>query len=198
LGKLVAVVGNTGVGKTTFVEAVCQNSNLVYGMEEHEGRPYNELFSQNLKKYALVNQVDFLLFRAEQEIKIRKHNFAGIQDGGLEQDFHIFTKLFFENGYLTKNEFLICQRLYELIREFLPPPDLIVWLKASPEVIADRFQQRKRRLNIAQIEDIAAIDEFLHAWLDDLSPEKLVIIDCETEAEDYAISVEMVSRLLES
>ena len=197
MGKLVAVVGNTGVGKTTFVEAVCQNSNLLCGKEEHEGRPYNELFSQNLKKYALVNQVDFLLFRAEQEIKIRKNNLVGIQDGGLEQDFHIFTKLFFENGYLTKDEFLICQRLYELIREFLPPPDLIVWLKASPEVIADRFQQRDRRLSIAQIEDIALIDEFLHAWLDDLSPEKLVIIDSETEAEDYATSVEMVSSLLD-
>lgn len=198
MGKLVAVIGNTGVGKTTLVEAICRQGDFVCATEENESRPYNELFSQNLKKYALVNQVDFLLFRAEQEIKIRKHNLAGIQDGGLEQDFHIFTKLFFENGHLSKDEFLICQRLYELIREFLPPPDLIVWLKAAPEVIADRFQERNRRLSIAQIKDIAAIDEFLHAWLDDLSPEKLVIIDSETEAGDYASSVEMVSRLLES
>jgi len=197
LGKLVAVVGNTGVGKTTLVEAICRAADFVCATEEHEGRPFQELFTQNHTQYALANQIDYILRRADQEIKIRRGESAGIQDGGLDQDFHVFTKLFHQKGYLTESEFDLCQRQYDLIREFLPPPEIIVWLKAAPETIANRFETRKRRLSIAQIEDIAAIDDLLQAWLDNFAPERLIVVDSGSEVEDYSTSVQMVTRLLE-
>jgi deoxyadenosine/deoxycytidine kinase len=198
LGKLVAVVGNTGVGKSTFVKAICQNSNFICGIENHEHRPFQELFTQNHKKYALANQLDYLLLRADQEIKIRSSNLTGIQDGGLDQDFQVFTKLFYKKRYLTEDEFLICQRQYGLIREFLQPPEIIVWLKASPDVIADRYQQRNRRLSIAQIEDIEKIDNLLNDWLGGLAPENLITVDSESEDRQYSKSIQKIIRTLNS
>jgi len=196
LGKLVAVVGNTGVGKTTFVEALCGDSGYICAKEDHEGRPFQELFSRDHKKYALANQVDYLLRRADQEIEIRQGMTAGVQDGGLDQDFNIFSKLFYQKGYLGDDEFNICLRLYELIRSFLPPPDLFIWLKASPDVIADRFKKRNRRLSIAQIEDIGSIDHLLHAWLCKLEPNRVLVVDSGKEGEDYPMSVNRIIQLL--
>jgi len=198
LGKLAAVVGNTGVGKTTLVEAICRHADYVCATEDHEGRPFQDLFTQDHQRYALANQLDYMLRRADQEIQIRKGYLPGIQDGGLDQDFNIFTRLFQQKGYLTGDEFNLCQRQYDLIRSFLPAPDLIVWLQASPDVIADRFQQRSRRLSIAQTGDIEAIEDLLSSWLKSTAAEKLFIVDGGEEDQLYESSIKLISSLLDA
>lgn len=198
LGKLAAVVGNTGVGKTTLVEAICRHADYVCATEDHEGRPFQELFTQDHHRYALANQLDYMLRRADQEIQIRKGYLPGIQDGGLDQDFNVFTRLFHQKGYLTGDEFNLCQRQYDLIRSFLPAPDLIVWLQASPDVIADRFQQRSRRLSIAQTGDIEAIDNLLNSWLESIEAEKLFIVDGGKEDQLYESIIKLISSLLDA
>ena len=196
MGKLAAVVGNTGVGKTTLVEGLCRDSDFVCATEEHEGRPFLELFTQDHQKYALANQLDYLLRRADQEINIRQGEKPGIQDGGLDQDFQVFTRLFFQKGYLLRSEFEICERLYNIIRTFLPPPDLYILLRAPSEVVAGRFERRNRRLSIAQIEDIGTIEKLLENWFASVEPEKLLIVDSVHEDSSYSHSVaEMVSIL---
>lgn len=196
MGKLVVVVGNTGVGKTTLVKALCEQGDFICATEDLAGAPFQTQFSQEREKYALVNQLDFLLRRANEELRIRKDHRPGIQDGGLEEDFHIFTKLFHAKGYLTDAEYHTCERLYTLIRDFLPPPELIVWLQASPSVLAQRFEVRNRQLGIAQIEDMQAIEGLLKVWLNSLPPERLYIVDSEREDSTYPRSVgELLARL---
>ena len=196
MGKLLTVVGNTGVGKTTLVEAICRHADYICATEDHEGRPFQELFTQDHKKYALPNQLDYLLRRADQEIHIRQGYIPGVQDGGLDQDFHVFTKLFLHKGYLTDSEFDICQRQYDLVRSFLPPPEYIIWLKASPGVITERFQQRGRRLSIAQTEDIEAIDDLLNNWLEAIPEENLFVVDSGQEDQHYPATIKIVNSLL--
>ncbi len=52
----------------------------------------------------------------EQEIKARQEAGISLQDGGLEEDYFVFTKLFFKKGYLSQEEFALCKRLYEMAR----------------------------------------------------------------------------------
>ena len=196
MGKLVAVVGNTGVGKTTFVAELCRRVDFTSALEQHEERPFQELFSQDHQKYALANQVDYLLLRARQEKYIRLSNPTGVQDGGLDQDYYIFTKLFYQKGYLTQSEFVICQRMHILIRDFLPPPELIVWLKAPVDLIQDRFQERDRRLSIAQVEDLRAIENLLHAWLGGKPAGELIIIDAAHADQSYSNGIQELSSRL--
>ena len=131
MGKLISVVGNSGVGKTTFVLNLCRNSNYFVGLEQHEERPFQELFMLNKRKYALANQIDYLIFRAQQELDIRGGEIPGVQDGGLDQDFFVFTELFFHNNYLSEDEYELCKRAYQVFRESLRAPDLIIWMRAN-------------------------------------------------------------------
>ena len=184
------------MGKTTLVKTLCEQGGYTCALETHENAPFQEHFSQDHRKYALANQVDFFLRRVDQEIKIRAGDIPGVQDGGLDQDYHVFSKLFLQKGYLDQEEFNTCQRMYRLLRKLLTPPDLLIWLKAEPSLIADRFEKRARRLNIANTDDIAAIDGLLKSWLGTIDPAKLVIVDSGKEDEQYVSTVDLVINML--
>lgn len=198
MGMLVSVVGNTGVGKTTFVNQFCTLNNYPAFLEGNEERPFQELFAQDLERYALTNQVDFLISRARQEIEIRKGNGCGIQDGGLDLDYNVYSKLFFQKGYLSNAEFKLCQQVYQLLRKFLAPPDLVVYLHAPVRVITERFQERGHRLRIAQVEDMQAMEDLLSAWIDTLLPEKILVIESAEQTQDYASGIQSLTRRLKS
>lgn len=198
MGKLIAVVGNTGVGKTTFVQQLCAFPEFRSGLEEHEERPFFEFFSSDKHRYALPNQIDYLLLRAEQEIEIRNSDIIGVQDGGLDEDFFLFTRLFYQKGYLTDGEYTLCERIYNILREFLPPPDLFVWLRAPLHVVARRYKQRDRRLDIAKIEDMAAMEILLEDWLSKVATNSLVTINTENKDNRYSKSIQMVLERINS
>jgi deoxyadenosine/deoxycytidine kinase len=86
MNKLIVVVGNSGVGKTTLFLQLCRTAKFVTGFEQHIERPYQALFKRD-PRYALANQIDYLLLRAEQEGDIRQSSHIGLQDGGLDMDF---------------------------------------------------------------------------------------------------------------
>jgi deoxyadenosine/deoxycytidine kinase len=166
MGKLIAVVGNSGVGKTTLVRVLSQAGGYSTGLESHTERPYQRWFARDLTGYALPNQVDYLLYRAEQEQEIRIRPNPGLQDGGLDLDYWVFTRHFYARGYLDEAGFSLCTRLYKMLRSLLPPPDLLVYLAAPLEVVARRMQQRSRGLEIARLDDLQALQALLDDWLE--------------------------------
>ncbi len=165
MGRLICVVGNSGVGKTSLARRLCQVGPFSGGLEQHEERPFYDLFANDPQRYALANQVDFLLMRAEQELRIREDHMDGVQDGGLEMDFYVFTRHFYDRGYLDQREFAVCQRLYGLIRRALPQPDAFVYMTAPLEVIAERFARRGRELDITRLEELQALQALLDEWM---------------------------------
>jgi deoxyadenosine/deoxycytidine kinase len=196
VGKLISVVGNTGVGKTTLAQAICRHTGFTCSAEKHEGTPFQELFSTDHEKYALANQFDFMLRRADQEVAIRRTGEIGVQDGGLDQDFHIFTRLFYQKGYLTQAKFELCARLYQTLRACLAEPELYVWLKAPIEVVKERFEERQRRLSIAQMEDMQAIEQLLNRWLGGLDPGRILVLESGEPDQDYEDSLLKITRWL--
>ncbi|MGD0752130.1 MAG: deoxynucleoside kinase [Anaerolineales bacterium] len=184
MGKLIVVVGNCGVGKTTLTQVLCAAGDFATGLEEHIARPFQALF-KNDTGFALANQIDYLLLRAEQERLIRADSRTGLQDGGLEMDFFVFTRLFQRKGLLSAQEYGLCERLVTQIRSVQPAPEGILWLTAPLEVVLERFTRRNRQLEIVTRDDLKATKALLEEWLEHIDPGRILRIDASKDDPHY-------------
>ena len=190
MGKLIAVIGASGVGKTSLVHALMKAGNFSVAYEQHAERPFQALFKQDAH-YALANQLDYLLYRTEQERELRASPDVGLVDGGLDLDFHGFTRLFHARGLLDDPEFDLCRRFYELTRQLLPPPDLIIHLIANEAIIRQRLASRER-INIASAHDTALFNSFLEEWLKKIRVSKVLHLDVSAEPPGYDHSLPLI------
>ena len=192
MSKLISIVGASGVGKTALVQALAKTDIFQTAYEQHAERPFQALFKQD-KRFALANQMDYLLLRAEQEKELRAGTLIGLTDGGLDLDFHGFTRLFLSRNLLSQPEFDLCRRLYTQIRETLPQPELIVRLNADVETVNSRMVSRQR-INIASAEDTALFNSLLDEWLRNVPSKQKLELDVSNETLDYQNST---NRILE-
>jgi len=186
MGKLIAVFGNSGVGKSTFTKNLCKAGPFTPILEEMDDRPFIWKFHADRKRFVVQNQVDYYLNQAEQEYFIRTHDVIGVQDSGLDSAFNLFTKRFYQKGYLDEDEFLLCQRLYTMLRRFLPPPDLIIELYAPLPTITDRMVKRGRGHDIEREEDLLALDQLINAWIPTIKSIPIIRVDSSKEDPSYS------------
>ena len=184
------MIGASGVGKTALVQALARAYPFETRYEGHAERPFQALFKGDAR-FALANQIDYLLLRAEQERELRASGRPGLLDGGLDLDFHGFTRLFHNRGLLTSAEFDLCQRFYTLTRELMPSPELIVRLCADEATVADRLSRRDR-INIASAEDTVLFNTFLDEWVVTLPLDQLLELNVSHETLRYERSVTLI------
>ncbi len=196
MGKIIVVIGTSGVGKTTLVNALSRTGQFSVGLEEHNKRPFQKLFNEN-KKFAFENQVDYLLFRAEQEKTLRLNVMPGLIDGGLDLDFFGFSKLFKYRGYLGPSEFQLCKRLYQYLRSSLGEPDFIIHLFAEKMTIEERLHNRNR-INIATSQDTFLLEKFIREGLKTYEKSKIINVDVTYEEPGYQVLINnLLHRLTE-
>ena len=190
MNKLIVIVGASGVGKTTLARALSKKQNFAMAFEQHSERPFQELFKQNAR-YALANQLDYLLYRAEQERELRKSAVPALMDGGLDLDFYGFTRLFHTRGFLNNAEFDLCYRFYSFTRSLLPPPDLVIALSADAHIISQRLASRNR-INIASSEDAGLLEGYVNEWLESIPEKNILRLNVSQEDVQFKNSVRII------
>ncbi len=192
MAKIITIVGSSGVGKTTLMRALCDKHNFASAYEDHQQRPFQELF-KNDTRYALANQLDYLMVRAQQEQTLRADARTAIMDGGLDLDFYGFTRLFLTRGWLSEPEHDLCRRFYQLARTFLPSPELIIHLHADQKTVSQRLATRNR-INIASEKDAQLLNQYIEEWLESVPRDQILKMDVSQEDIQYSNCIDLILK----
>ncbi len=141
---LVGIAGNIGVGKTTLTRNLGDRLNWKPFYESVIDNPYLDDFYGDMKRWSFNLQIYFLAHRFRSQKEIFDLGFPAIQDRTIYEDVEIFAKSLYEQGYMKQRDYQTYRDLFNNMVFFLPPPDLIIYLKASVKTLLLRIKSRGR------------------------------------------------------
>lgn len=188
---LIAVAGNIGTGKTTLVRRLSEHFGYKAEYEAIQTNPYLSLFYQDMHRWAFPLQVYFLGHRFKQGLAIGNYESGVVLDRTIYEDANVFAKNLFSLEYLTKVDYNNYLNLYQSMVGLIPKPDLLVYLKGSPEKLKSRINERSG-LGERSFEDtiplsyLQHLDRCYREWIEsyDYSPIITIDIDVIDLAED--------------
>jgi deoxyadenosine/deoxycytidine kinase len=182
--KLIVVAGNIGVGKTSLAERIGARLGWTTGFESVSDNPYLPDFYADMRTWSFHLQVYFLGHRAKQYLEIANDPRSAILDRSIYEDAYIFARALHHMDNLSERDYLAYRRLFELVVNSLPAPNLLIYLKAPVEVLMQRIQRRARGMETGiSAEYLTLLDSFYDDWLKafDLCP----VLTIRTDNLDY-------------
>lgn len=144
MNKFIAIAGNIGVGKSTLVKMLCAEMKWEPFYEPVAENPYLADFYQNMSAWAFHSQVFFLTHRLRAHFQLAQHPNSVVQDRSVYEDAEIFAENLFRQGNMIERDYQTYRELYETTAQFLPPPDLVIYLRASAPTLMNRINSRGR------------------------------------------------------
>lgn len=165
----IAVAGNIGVGKSSLTQMMADTLGWQPFFEAVDENPYLADFYNDMARWSFHSQVYFLSRRLKHHRQLLDHPGHVIQDRSIYEDAEIFAKNLHLQNKLSQRDYQCYRDLYEGICDFLPPPDLIIYLKAPVGVLAERIAMRgrdyERQISIAYLAELNALyDEWEATW----------------------------------
>jgi deoxyadenosine/deoxycytidine kinase len=142
--KFIAVAGNIGVGKSTLTAMLSERLSWEPFYEAVDDNPYLADFYQDMRQWSFHSQVFFLSRRLRHHRAILDRPGTVVQDRSVYEDAEIFAENLFRQGQMTERDYRTYRELYEAMGLFLPPPDLVVYLRASVPTLLKRIRKRGR------------------------------------------------------
>ncbi len=190
--RYIVVDGPIGVGKSTLAQVLAKRLGARTVLEAVEENPFLPSFYLEREKYAFQTQVFFLLSRFRQQQELSQPELfeqATVSDYLFAKD-RIFAQL-----TLDPQEYLLYQRIYDLLGTRVVRPDLVIYLQARVEVLLSRIRKRgrefERRFDPQYLSELsAAYNDFFFRY--DETP--LLVVN--TSDIDFVESAEDMEGLL--
>ena len=139
--QYIAVEGVIGVGKTAVVERLAERLDATTVLEEWSQNPFLKAFYEGAPGASFQAELFFLLSRYRQQQELTQRN---LFQAYTVSDYVFEKSRLYSYLNLEDSELLIYEKLYALLTESVPRPDLVVYLQAPTEVLLKRIRARGR------------------------------------------------------
>jgi deoxyguanosine kinase len=140
----ITVEGPIGVGKTSLAKAISDKFNTALLKEIVDENPFLGKFYENIEEWSFQTEMFFLCNRFKQLSDINSHYLSKNQS--VVADYHIFKNLIFAQRTLNDTEYQKYYRIYQILTEDMPKPNVIIYLHASLDTLLKRIELRGREI----------------------------------------------------
>lgn len=138
--------------------------------EPSEANPYLADFYADMPRWSFPSQIFFLSRRLRHHRQLALHPTTVLQDRSVYEDAEVFAKNLYLQGQMSERDYRCYRELYEVLIEFLPPPDLVVYLRADVPTLLARSAQRGRDYERSIPPDyLAQLNERYEEWASSFS-----------------------------
>ena len=167
------MAGNIGVGKSTLTALLTEGLGWEAFYEAVDDNPYLADFYKDMRLWSFHSQVFFLSRRLRHHRKLLDRPGTVVQDRTVYEDAEIFAENLYRQGNMSERDYRTYRELYEVLTSFLPPPDLVVYLRASVDTLLCRIRRRGRDFerDMSPVY-LSQLNELYEAWIErfDLCP----------------------------
>jgi deoxyadenosine/deoxycytidine kinase len=169
----VLVAGNISCGKTSLTERLGERLGWRTAYESVVDNPYLSDFYADMGAWAFHLNVFFLGHRADQHLELARSKQSAIIDRSIYEDAEIFARAAQRLGTLSERDYETYKRVFDIVVDELPSPDLLIYLRAPVSVLLERIHERGREMESGiTAEYLELLESLYQEWLQgfDLCP----------------------------
>lgn len=164
--RIIVLAGNIGAGKTSLAERLGARLGWVAAFESVSDNPYLPDFYADMRTWSFHLQIFFLGHRAEQYLELAQSPQSAILDRSIYEDAFIFARALHYMGNINERDYLAYRKVFDLVVSRLPPPDLLIYLRAPVQVIYERIRRRGRAIESGiSPEYLSLLESFYDDWM---------------------------------
>jgi deoxyadenosine/deoxycytidine kinase len=174
----IAVAGNIGSGKSSLTTMLGKHFGWKPYFESVENNPYLSDFYGDMKRWSFHLQIYFLSHRFTNHKQIVESPEAVIQDRSIYEDAEIFARNLHEIGNMDNRDYDNYVALYHVMMEYLRPPDLMIYLRATVDTLKKQIAKRGRSYeqSIKQ-EYLEQLNRHYESWITNYKLGPLLVIE---------------------
>jgi deoxyadenosine/deoxycytidine kinase len=191
----VAVAGNIGSGKSSLTRLLSGANGWTPMYESVEDNPYLSDFYKDMRRWSFQLQVYFLSNRFRSHKSITEGSRSVVLDRVIYEDAEIFARNLFEIGNMEERDYNNYVALYNVMTEYLHPPDLLIYLRASMPTLLRQISLRGRDFEQSiSREYLEQLNRHYERWISHYTKGKVLII--ESDNLDYVNRKEDLDRVM--
>jgi deoxyadenosine/deoxycytidine kinase len=167
--RFVAIAGNIGVGKSSLTRLLANALDWEPFYEANAENPYLADFYEDMERWSFHSQCFFLSRRLQHHRQLVDHPGSVLQDRTIYEDAEVFAKNLYRQGRMSRRDYETYHALYEGVSAFLPPPDLLIYLRSRVGTLAERIAMRgrdyERQISIDYLTLLNGLyEDWISAW----------------------------------
>jgi len=140
----VSIAGNIGSGKSSLTNLLSEHFGWTPFYESVDDNPYLSDFYGDMQRWSFHLQVYFLSNRFKNHKRINEMPGSVVQDRSIYEDVEIFARNLHEMGNMDNRDYENYRDLFNIMVEYLKPPDLLIYLRANVNTLLKQIKLRGR------------------------------------------------------